>query len=152
MPVFAQLNASHYINMYNNILDSLHIKEAYVSDSLRELKNLGYVLYEKRLRDSIPLYNPFVKQKVEYSNLLHCNFNVVEDIAWPIPIPPCLNVIYFSFLDESYICANVYVCVRRIWSMDDFPMWGYYGDLYSFTFRIEDNIVTLLDVTPIYEM
>ena len=152
VPFFAQtqVNTKHYRIMYDCIIDALHIDKAYVSDSLRELETLGYFLYEAQLRDSIPIYNPNSKKTAEYLSLLKLNFNTIEDL--PIPFSPCSNIIYFSFCDGSYICANVYVCVNNMSRTDVFPVWWCYRDLYSFFFQIKDDDAVFLQKTQWFEM
>lgn len=145
----AQVSLGQYKVMYKTIKETLRIDSAYVSDSLRELESLGYKLYSMKLRDSIPLYNPYITPRAEYSAILQTNFESLEASQ---KLRPWSNVIYFSFPDESYLCADVYKCVKNMKMIDVFPIWGFYEEWYTFVFQIRGDTVILLNYSMNYEL
>lgn len=149
--IVAQIDLMHYKMMYDTIMKNLNIQSAYVSDSLWELENLGYELYAMKLRDSVPLYNPYHKQKSEYSELLHANFESIEEAV--DSISPWSNVIYFSSAYKSYVSADAYVNAKcmNLWG-GSFPTWGYYESWYFFLFQIKEDGIILIDKTRVHEM
>ena len=148
IPANAQVNLACYKAMYDIVRDSLHIDKAYVSDSLREHSILGIYLYEINLRDTIPFYCP--SKESEYSELLHSDFDAIEDIV--APMNPCGNIIYFSFPDESYICAYAFVCVNPLRKTDLFPqpIWGTYHRWFTFIFQIREESAFLIDYSEVH--
>lgn len=149
---YSQVGVIQYRTMYDTIKVALHIDSAYVSDSLREHETLALSLYQMKLRDSIPLYNPYAERQVEYSKILQSNFNVIEDVTSPKGLYN--NVIYFSLLDETYISAYAYVGVKTMSRkfLFPFPFWTSYDAWYEFLFQINDGTVMLLRKIRLYEM
>lgn len=149
--VVAQVDLMHYKMMYDTITTSLNIHNAYVSDSLWKLETFGIELYTMKLRDSVPLYNPYEKQKAKYSELLHANFEAIDDDEEPIS--PWSNIIYFSSTYKSYVSAEIYVNARRrdLWE-GSFPTWGYYENWYFFLFQIKEDKIIVMKKNRVYEM
>jgi len=149
MSMRAQVSALHYSMMYNVIKDTLQIDKAYVSDSLRDSEFVGF----KEAAKLIPidtLIRMIEAPKAEYSALLHSEFNTIEDNIYMT----CDNLIYFSFLYKSYICADVYLCVKTVRKNNLFPCprWGSYRNWYSFIFQIRDDSAVLLDYFELFEL
>lgn len=149
MQIAAQVNLAQYKVMYKAIKETLHIDSAYVSDTLRELESLGFELYSMKLRNSVPLYNPYITPQSEYSKILQANFESLETSQ---NLRPWSNVIYFSFLDDSYLCADVYECVKNISMIDVFPVWGSYEKWYTFVFQVKEDTVSLLKYSQNHEL
>ncbi len=149
MQIAAQVNLVHYKVMYKAIKETLHIDSAYVSDTLRELESLGFELYSMKLRDSVPLYNPYITPRSEYSKTLRTNFESLESSQ---NLRPWSNVIYFSFLDDSYLCADVYKCVKNMSMIDVFPVWGSYEKWFTFVFQVKEDTVSLLKYSQNHEL
>lgn len=151
IPAIAQVSTSHYNFMYNVIMDTLQLDKAYVSDSLRESEYLGFEVVENVIPiDTLARMIDY--PRAEYSELLHSKFNSIEDIN--TPLNPCGDLIYFSFLYQSYICAEVYLCAKPTKKTDmfPFPQWGYYHERFSFLFQLTGDSIVFVDKKQVHEM
>ena len=147
----AQMSSSHYNVMYNVIKETLQIDKPYVSDSLRESEFVGFEVVEKLIQIDT-LVRMIEHPRAEYSELLHSTFNSIEDIN--APLNPCGDLIYFSFLYQSYICADVYLCAKTTRKTGLFPSpgWGDYNEIYSFLFQIKGDSIVFIDKIQLNEM
>ena len=145
------MSSSHYNVMYNVIKETLQIDKPYVSDSLRESEFVGFEVVEKLIQIDT-LVRMIEHPRAEYSELLHSTFNSIEDIN--TPLNPCGDLIYFSFLYQSYICAEVYLCAKPTKKTDmfPFPQWGYYHERFSFLFQLTGDSIVFVDKIQLNEM
>ena len=162
-------NAKQYKMMYDTIINSLSLGKAYVSDSLWEidyypLKSYGIIsrdscsiLETQRMEEKAALFegskDPYkcLERLAKYSEVLHSNFDAIEDAH--IPISPWSNIIYFSSSCKSCVSADVYTNARRMdfWK-GSFPIWGYYGEWHYFLFQIRNDSVIVISKTQVHEM